>query len=68
MTNNISVWCFQEQQKARRLGETMKKLDAEMHRTDELLYQMIPRSVAERLRRGEAAMNTCEVSAMSMCL
>lgn len=32
-----------------------------MRRTDELLYQMIPRSVAERLRAGEAAVDTCEV-------
>ena len=52
----------QEQQKARRLGETMSKLDEEMRRTDGLLYQMIPRSVADRLRKGEAAMNICEVS------
>ena len=40
----------------------MKKLDTEMKRTDQLLYQMIPKSVADRLRRGEAAMATCEVS------
>ncbi|XP_018651687.1 putative soluble guanylate cyclase gcy [Schistosoma mansoni] len=36
------------------------RLDEEMRRTDELLYQMIPRSVAERLRAGEAAVDTCE--------
>ena len=39
----------------------MKKLDIEMKRTDQLLYQMIPKAVADRLRRGEPAMATCEV-------
>ena len=32
-----------------------------MGRTDELLYQMIPKSVADRLRKGESAMSTCQV-------
>ena len=40
----------------------MKRLDVEMKRTDQLLYQMIPKAVADRLRRGEPAMATCEVS------
>ena len=40
----------------------MKELDIEKRRTDSLLYQMIPRSVADRLRQGEPALNTCEVS------
>ena len=39
----------------------MKKLDVEMKRTDSLLYQMIPKTVADRLRKGEPAVNTCEV-------
>ena len=39
----------------------MKELDIEKRRTDSLLYQMIPRSVADRLRQGEPALNTCEV-------
>ena len=40
----------------------MRKLDDEMSRTDQLLYQMIPKAVADRLRKGEPAVNTCEVS------
>ena len=36
-------------------------VDEEMRRTDELLYQMIPRTIADRLRAGEAAVNTCQV-------
>lgn len=39
----------------------MKKLDAEMKRTDLLLYQMIPKKIADRLRTGEKASNLCEV-------
>lgn len=40
----------------------MKKLDMEMKKTDQLLYQMIPKTVADRLRSGEPAVSTCEVS------
>ena len=56
---------FQEQKKSKILQESMLKLDAEMKRTDSLLYQMIPKPVADRLRRGEPAISTCEVSAAS---
>ncbi|KRT78882.1 Adenylate and Guanylate cyclase, partial [Oryctes borbonicus] len=51
----------QEQQKSKKLEESMRRLDEEMKRTDELLYQMIPRQVADRLRAGENAINTCEM-------
>lgn len=51
----------QEQQKSKKLEESMKKLDEEMRRTDELLYQMIPKQVADRLRRGENPIDTCEM-------
>lgn len=50
----------QEQQKAKKLEASMRKLDIEMKKTDQLLYQMIPRAVADRLRKGEAAVSTCE--------
>lgn len=39
----------------------MKKLDAEMKKTDLLLYQMIPKKIADRLRSGEKAASLCEV-------
>ena len=39
----------------------LKKLDEVMHRTEELLFQMIPKAIAERLKRGETYMETCEV-------
>ncbi|GFQ72546.1 hypothetical protein TNCT_126161, partial [Trichonephila clavata] len=49
-----------ELQKSKQLEESMRKLDIEMRRTDELLYQMIPKQVADRLRKGEAAVETCQ--------
>ncbi|KAF4526892.1 hypothetical protein B566_EDAN014514, partial [Ephemera danica] len=51
----------QEQQKSKKLEESMRKLDEEMRRTDELLYQMIPKQVADRLRKGENPIDTCEM-------
>nr|CAD7396488.1 unnamed protein product [Timema cristinae] len=51
----------QEQQKSKKLEESMRKLDEEMKRTDELLYQMIPKQVADRLRTGESPIDTCEM-------
>lgn len=52
----------QEKQKSKALEDSMKKLDIEMKRTDQLLYQMIPKKIADRLRSGEPVMNLCEVS------
>ena len=43
------------------LNSQLKKLDEVSARTQELLYQMIPKSIAERLNRGESYMETCEV-------
>ncbi|XP_071809023.1 soluble guanylate cyclase 88E-like isoform X4 [Asterias amurensis] len=51
----------QELQKSAQLEQSMRKLDQEMKRTDSLLYQMIPKAVADKLRRGEPATSTCEV-------
>ena len=61
-----NIYYFQEQKKSKILQESMLKLDAEMKRTDSLLYQMIPKPVADRLRRGEPAISTCEVSVLSV--
>ncbi|XP_025201544.1 soluble guanylate cyclase 88E-like isoform X2 [Melanaphis sacchari] len=51
----------QEQLKSKKLEESMRKLDEEMKRTDELLYQMIPKQVADRLRSGENPIDTCQM-------
>ncbi|CAH1258420.1 GUCY1B3 [Branchiostoma lanceolatum] len=42
------------------LGENLMKLEKAKQKTDQLLYGMIPRQVAERLKQGEPALNTCE--------
>lgn len=39
----------------------MSQLEEEQKRTDELIYQLLPRSVAEKLRLGESVLSTCEV-------
>ncbi|KAM9309960.1 soluble guanylate cyclase 88E-like [Pholidichthys leucotaenia] len=51
----------QEQQKYAQLQEIIKKLDEEKKRGDSLLYAMIPKAVADRLRKGITAMETCQV-------
>ena len=51
----------QEKHKSKAIEDSMKKLDVEMKKTDQLLYQMIPKKVADRLRSGEPVMNLCEV-------
>ncbi|XP_067933138.1 soluble guanylate cyclase 88E-like [Watersipora subatra] len=51
----------QELTKTKKLESSMKSLDTMMKKTDQLLYQMIPKSVADRLRAGEPSVNTCQV-------
>ncbi|XP_048399586.1 soluble guanylate cyclase 88E-like isoform X4 [Stegostoma tigrinum] len=50
-----------EQKKSSKLEESMKMLDYEMKKTDDLLYRMIPKPVAKSLRKGLPSVNTCEV-------
>eukprot|EP00095_Tigriopus_kingsejongensis_P003568 maker-scaffold140_size315649-snap-gene-0.10 protein:Tk03568 transcript:maker-scaffold140_size315649-snap-gene-0.10-mRNA-1 annotation:"soluble guanylate cyclase 88e" len=47
--------------KANTLNIQLKKLDEIQQKTDELLYQMIPKTIADRLRKGEDTMSTCEL-------
>ena len=47
--------------KTKALDGQLKLLDDLQRKTDELLYQMIPKSVASRLRKGEDPMSTCEM-------
>lgn len=60
-----SLFWVQEQKKSSKLEESMKMLDYEMKKTDDLLYRMIPKPVAKRLRKGEPAVNTCEVRSVA---
>ena len=43
------------------MQESMKLLDVEMKRSDELLSQMIPKSVSDKIKAGANAVDTCEV-------
>ena len=51
-----------ETEKTALMQEAMKKVDIEMKRSDELLSQMIPKAVAEKVKKGLNPVDTCEVS------
>ena len=48
-------------EKTKLMEESMKKLDAEMKKGDELLAQMIPAAVADKIKSGASPVETCEV-------
>ena len=48
-------------EKTRLMEDSMKKLDEEMNRSDELLSQMIPKQVVEKVKSGLNPIDTCEV-------
>ena len=43
------------------MEEGLKRLDTEIKRTDSLLYQMLPKTVADGLRKGVPSVDTCKV-------
>lgn len=49
------------QQRSSELESSYELLDTWKRRGDDLLYSMIPRSVADRLRGGSSPLSTCEV-------
>ncbi len=51
-----------EKQRSKLLEDNMKQLDTEIKRSDDLLYRLLPRTVADRLRKGEPTINLCELS------
>ena len=53
-----------ENEKTKLMEESMGKLDREMKRSDDLLSQMMPKSVAEKIKNGASAVETCEVFEM----
>jgi len=53
-----------ENEKTKAMEESMSKLDVEMKRSDDLLSQMMPKSVAEKIKNGASAVETCEVFEM----
>nr|CAD7602785.1 unnamed protein product [Timema genevievae] len=55
------------EQRSMELEHSYSLLDCWKRRGDELLYSMIPKSVADRLRTGENPMSTCQVMYWTMC-
>ena len=51
-------------EKTKAMEESMVKLDHEMRRSDELLSQMMPKSVAQKIKEGASAVDTCEIFEM----
>lgn len=49
------------EQRSAELEQNYKLLDTWKRRGDDLLYSMIPKTVADRLRAGHSSLNTCEV-------
>jgi guanylate cyclase len=47
--------------KSKELEENLRKLEEERKRSDELLYSMIPKPIADRLKNGAKPIDTCEV-------
>lgn len=44
------------------LEDNYEQLDKWKRKGDSLLYQMLPKSVADQLQHGESTMNTCKVN------
>ena len=53
-----------EVEKTKAMEESMARLDTEMRRSDELLSQMMPKSVALKIKDGASAVDTCEIFEM----
>ena len=60
-SNNLKEALEIEMEKTKEMETAMKLLDIEMKRSDELLAQMIPASVADKVKSGFNPIDTCEV-------
>ncbi|KAK3701097.1 hypothetical protein QZH41_015883, partial [Actinostola sp. cb2023] len=58
----------QQFEQGRELEQCMKKLNKEREKSDELLHQMIPKEIADRLKRGESPIDTCEFETLGDAL
>lgn len=50
------------EQRSEELQKSYELLDTWKRRGDDLLYSMIPKTVADRLRQGNSPLSTCEVT------
>jgi len=63
-SNELKDALDSEVEKTKAMEESMAKLDVEMKRSDELLSQMMPKSVAQKIKDGASAVETCEIFEM----
>ena len=63
-SNELKEALAAEVEKTKAMEESMSKLDSEMRRSDELLSQMMPKSVAQKIKEGASAVDTCEIFEM----
>ena len=60
-SNELKEALDAELEKTKLMEESMKRLDIEMKRSDDLLAQMIPKQVMEKVKAGVNPVDTCEV-------
>ncbi|XP_049530693.1 soluble guanylate cyclase 89Db-like [Anopheles darlingi] len=58
--SRLDLMCEREEQRAEELETSLALADSWKRQGDELLYSMIPRSIAERLREGQNPHDTCQ--------
>ena len=65
-TNELKDALEAENDKSKLMIEAMKKVDMEMKRSDQLLAQMIPKAVADKVKKGLNPVDTCEVLSVDL--
>jgi guanylate cyclase len=60
-SSDLKSALMEEKQRSKALEDNIKELDIEVKKADDLLYRLLPRTVADRLRTGEPTINLCEV-------
>lgn len=55
------LFFLQQREKSEKISDNMAKIEEYMKKSDSLLYSMIPRSVARKLKSGADPISTCEV-------
>uniref|UniRef100_A0A182W3L6 guanylate cyclase n=1 Tax=Anopheles minimus TaxID=112268 RepID=A0A182W3L6_9DIPT len=58
--SRLDLMCEREEQRAEELETSLALADSWKRQGDELLYSMIPRTIAERLREGQNPHETCQ--------
>ena len=48
-------------EKTQQIADNLRRIDEWKLNSESILYSMIPRTIADRLRRGEDPISTCEV-------